>query len=172
MSRARCFVFVGVSLDGFLAGPGDELDWLKPFEGEEHGYAEFFASVDTLVVGRRTYDVVRDFEAWPYAGKRCVVLTHRPIQALHGEEVSAEAPEALIARLSAEGARNIYVDGGIVIRSFLAAGLVDEMTVTVVPMILGSGVPLFTQGGRTRALSLIESRAFPRGLVRLRYAPA
>jgi dihydrofolate reductase len=172
VNRARCFVFVGMSLDGFLAGPGDDLGWLKPFEGEEHGYAEFFASVDTLVVGRRTYDVVRGFESWPYSGKRCVVLTHRPLKPLHGEEPSSEAPGPLVARLSSEGARTIYVDGGIVIRQFLAADLVDELTVSVVPMVVGNGVPLFAQGGRPHALSLIESRAYPSGLVRLRYRRA
>lgn len=172
MSSVLCSVFVGVSLDGFLARRNDGLDWLKPFEAEEHGYAQFFASVDALVIGRRTYDVVRGFDEWPYAGKRCLVLTHRPLESAHGEEPCTLPPADVVAHLDNGGAKRIYVDGGAVIRQFLDADLVDDLTISIVPVVLGDGLPLFAPGGRERALSLVESREYPSGLVRLRYRRA
>src|SRR5574341_1149226 len=84
-ARVRVSVFVGVSIDGFIAREDGSLDYLKPFEGEDHGYEEFMRSVDALVVGRSTYETVLGFDAWPWEGKRVVVLTHRPIVAGHGE---------------------------------------------------------------------------------------
>ncbi len=122
-SRPRVSVFMGTSLDGFIAGPGGSLAFLEPFEksGEDYGFPAFFESVDGLVIGRNTYETVLGFEAWPYGQKRVVVLTHRPATAQHGEEFSAEEPTALAERLGREGLRHVYVDGGAVVRAFLRA---------------------------------------------------
>src|SRR5262245_61079136 len=120
-----------MSLDGYIARPDGGLDWLSRFENEEHGYREFFASIDALVVGRNTDDVVLGFGMWPYAGKRCVVLSHRPAEARHGEEFCAGPARPLIERLGREGVRRVYVDGGVVIREFLRERLIDEMTVSI-----------------------------------------
>jgi dihydrofolate reductase len=110
---------------------------------------------------------VLGFDAWPYAGKRVIVMTHRPLAARHGEESFAGTPAALVARLAAAGTRRVYVDGGDVIRQFLAAGLIDDLTLSIIPVLLGDGVPLF--GGAAHGLRLEGTHAFDSGLVQLRY---
>jgi dihydrofolate reductase len=170
-ARARCSVYIAVSLDGYIARKDDSLDWLEVVqaEGEDYGYKEFMASVDALVIGRRTYDKVLEFDRWPYDGKRCVVLTHRAIEVGHGEERFDGDQAELLRRLGAEGVRRVYLDGGGAIRSFLARDLVDDLTLSFIPLLLGDGMPLFGSGGMERLLELEESRAFPSGLVQVRY---
>lgn len=158
-----------MSLDGFIAGPGGALDWLKPFEGTEHGYQAFFDSVDAVVIGRATYDVVLAFEAWPYRGKRLYVLTHRPPTSRHGEVFLAGPPEAVVARLAEDGVRQAYVDGGAVVSQFLAAGLVDDLTLTLVPVVLGDGIRLFQAPLPERLFGLVGAQTYPSGLVQVRY---
>jgi dihydrofolate reductase len=166
-------VFVGISLDGFLARADGSLDWLTPFAGEDHGYDAFIASVDTLVIGRGTYDFVLGMlatgEKWPYSGKRCAVMTHRPIAGKNGETACSGEPAALLEQLAREGAKHVYVDGGVVIRSFLAAGLIDEMTISVAPKLIGTGLPLFGGVAIESGLALEGVRAFKNGLAQLRY---
>jgi len=161
--------FIAISLDGFIARPDGGLDWLDPFHDEEHGYGAFFAGVDAVVIGRGTYDTVLGFPAWPYGEKRVIVCTHRPGRSVHGEELWAGPPRALADRLEGEGVRRIYVDGGALIRGFLQERLVDELTINVIPLVLGSGRPLFTSGLPEVSLQLLESRSFPSGKVQLRY---
>ena len=173
MTRPRTSTFVGVSLDGFLARSDGSVDWLKPYEGEEHGFHAFFDSVDTVVFGRRTYEFVLQMLgeglAWPYPGKRCVVMTHRPIEPRNQERAFAGEPKALLDELEAEGAKHVYVDGGVVIRSFLSAGLLDQLTVSVVPCLLGAGFPLFGGVKRESGLALEHATSFKNGLAQMRY---
>jgi dihydrofolate reductase len=158
-----------MSLDGYIAGPNDDLSWLDRFD-EEHGYTEFFASIDALLIGRRTYDVVCGFPSWPYEGKRVHVMTHHPVAARHGERFVTGTPTELLAELS--DAQRIYLDGGAVVRQFLAAGLVDDLTISLIPTILGDGVRLFERGAPGPALELVGSQQFKAGLVQLRYRTA
>ena len=167
--RIQFGIFVGASLDGFIAREDGGLDWLKPFEGEEHGYAGFMSSIDALVIGRGTYDTVLAFPEWPYAGKRVVVCTRRPAEAAHGEEFWSGSPRALAEKLDGEGVKRVYLDGGALISSFLREGLVDELTVSVVPIILGGGLPLFSGAMPQLSLRLLGAKSFPSGLVQLRY---
>jgi dihydrofolate reductase len=172
-ARPRCSVYIATSLDGYIARPDGGLDWLSRFEqsGEDYGYKAFFDSVDALVIGRKTYDVVLAFEKWPYEDKRCIVVTHAvPTGAAtpkHGETFHSGPLEVLLDRLAGEGVRRIYVDGGALIRSFLGADLVDDVTLSVIPVLLGAGIPLF--GGVERRMTLASSRSFPSGLVQLCY---
>jgi dihydrofolate reductase len=168
--QVRFAVFIATSLDGFIARPDGGLDWLKPFESEEHGYGAFSAVVDALVIGRGTYDTVLGFSEWPYAGKRVIVCTTRPARPTHGEELWSGAPRALAERLDRERVRRVYLDGGALIRSFLREDLVDELTLNIVPIILGAGLPLFASGLPELRLRLVEARSFPSGLVQLRYS--
>lgn len=164
-------VFIATSLDGFIARPDGRIDWLSSVEqpGEDYGYQRFFDSVDVLVTGRNTYDTVLGFNEWPYKGKRCVVLTHRPPEARHGETFYAGDPVMLMEDLAREGVRRVYVDGGQVVSAFLEHELVDEITISILPVLLGEGIPLFKGDARERRLVLEESRAFPKGLVQVRY---
>ncbi len=162
-------VFIATSLDGYIARAGGGLDWLDPFHGEEHGYGDFFAGVDALVIGRGTYDTVLAFPEWPYGSKRVIVCTARPASPRHGEEIWSGKPGALAERLGREGVRRVYLDGGALISSFLREGLVDELTINLIPIILGSGIPLFTSGLPEIPLRLVESKSYPSGLVQMKY---
>lgn len=168
-------VFIACSLDGFIAGPDDDLSWLPADTGEDHGFDAFLAATGALLMGRATYDVVEGFDGpWPYGDTPVLVATTRPltpkVQAVRA--VAGTPHELLAAATEAAGDRGVYLDGGTLIRAFLDAGLVDELTVTVVPVVLGAGAPLFAGVTRRRALRLISQRAFPSGLVQLVYRPA
>lgn len=172
MPRPRVSVFLGLSLDGFIAGPGGDLSWLEEYSTdppEATGYADLLHDVDALVVGRNTYDVVRGFEAWPYPGKRVVVLTHRALSPLHGEEPFDGPLPPLLERLAGQGVRHVYLDGGAAVRQGLRAGVVDSLTLSWVPVVLGQGVPLFEAGLPRLGLRLEGSRILPSGLVQARY---
>jgi dihydrofolate reductase len=170
-ARARCSVFIATSLDGFIARPDGRIDWLSVVArpGEDYGYRRFFGTVDTMVIGRKTYEAALAFGDWPYAGKRCVVMSRSALGPKHGAEVYSGAPEPLVDRLTSEGAKRIYVDGGSVIRQFIAAGLVTDMVVSIVPVLLGDGIPLFGPSGPEVRLELVESRSFKSGLAQLEY---
>lgn len=172
MQRPRCSVFIATSLDGYIARPDGTFDFLSIVErpGEDYGFADFFATVDALVVGRNTYQTALGFPEWPYAGKRCIVLTHREAPSVHGEQFFSGAAPALVEQLALAGAQRLYVDGGAVIRDFLAAGLIDDMTLSVVPVLLGRGIPLFGAEVPEQRLKLESSQAYASGLVQLRYA--
>jgi dihydrofolate reductase len=171
MPRPATAAFLGMSLDGFIAGPNDELDWLERGGGppEDHGYAAFFASVDALLIGRRTWEVVRGFPSWPYGEKPVHVLSHRPGEGRHGERFLSGPPEAVLEALGAAGVRRVYLDGGRVVSGMLAAGLLDELTVSILPVVIGRGIRLFEAAGPERWLTLESSRAFAGGMVQLRY---
>jgi dihydrofolate reductase len=127
-------VFVGTSLDGFIARRNGDFDFLPTGGGEPHGYKEFIASVDALVIGRKTFEKVLTLEAWPYADKRVVVLSSRPVDmtAVRGGVVEQMAgpPAEIVSRLAASGAHHLYVDGGVTIQRFLQAGLIQRLIIT------------------------------------------
>jgi dihydrofolate reductase len=140
-SMPVCSVFCGVSLDGFLARPDGDLDWMKgSAEGDagagDHGYETFIAGIDTLVWGRKTFEKVMTFDQWYHGDKRVVVLSSRPLDLgparQRGGRVSG-SPADIVARLGATGANNIYVDGGITIQAFLRAGLIRRLIVASCP---------------------------------------
>ncbi len=138
-------VFIGTSLDGFIARLDGDLDWLtdNDLDMGSTGYEEFFASVDALVVGRNTYETVVGFGEWPYAGKRVLVLS-RTLGDVNSPATSVHADLAeVVAILEAEGARRVYVDGGRTIQAFLREGLIQELTISRAPVLIGSGIPLF-----------------------------
>jgi dihydrofolate reductase len=166
-------VFVGTSLDGFIARLNGDFDFLPAGGGEPHGYAEFMASVDVLIIGRNTFDQISRFDAWPYAGKRVVVLTHRPIEpiALQGAsfDVMSGLPTEIIAALEADGASHGYIDGGETIQEFLRAGLIQSLTITRVPVLIGEGIPLFGVLPRDTRLRHVATTSYASGLVKSEY---
>jgi dihydrofolate reductase len=168
----QCSVFIATSLDGFIARSDGGLDWLSLVEmaGEDYGYGRFAASVDALIMGRNTYDTALGFDAWPYTGKRVIVLTHRDIEPRHGEEPRACGDlNQLVDELANAGVHRVYIDGGNVIRQFLAAGLVDDLTLSIIPSVLGGGRPLFGELGAELVLHLESTQSWPSGLAQLRY---
>lgn len=167
-------VFVGTSVDGFIARRNGDLDFLPEGGGEPHGYDEFIASVDAIVIGRNTFEKVLTFEAWPYGEKRVVVLSSRPVGvAAAGKgavEWMAGPPAEIVSRLAASGARHLYVDGGITIQRFLRAGLVDRLIITRVPVLIGEGIPLFGELPQDVRLRHVATRQYASGLVTSEYA--
>lgn len=171
MSKVR--VFIASSLDGFIAGPNDELDWLPSTNSEvEDTFTPFMAGVGALLMGRRTFEVARGFDGpWPYGDTPVLVTTK---QTLVGAPPSVSGVNGDVSTLvtlakAAAGERDVYVDGGTLIRSVLDAGLIDEMTVTLVPIVLGRGVPLFGGCSQRHALDLVSSRPIGGGLVQVTY---
>jgi len=167
-------VFVGTSVDGFIARRNGDFDFLPADGGEPHGYDEFMATVDALVIGRNTFEKVLTFPIWPYGKKRVVILSSRPVDlsAVRGgvvEQMSGE-PAEIVAKLASTGADHLYVDGGITIQRFLRAGLVHRLTVTQVPVLVGDGVPLFGPLLRDVRLKHIATHQYPSGLVKSEYA--
>jgi dihydrofolate reductase len=168
----KASVFVGTSLDGFIARTDGALDFLPAGGGEPHGYDEFMASVDALVIGRKTYETVLAFDAWPYGKKPVFVLSSRALPAAPADAIvehMAGPPAEIVARLSARGVRHAYVDGGITIQSFLRAGLIQRLIVTRVPVLIGSGIPLFGPTTSDIALKHIGTRQYASGLVQSEY---
>ncbi|MFZ0285047.1 MAG: dihydrofolate reductase family protein [Terriglobales bacterium] len=166
-------VFIGTSVDGFIARPNGDLDFLPEGGGEPHGYPEFMASVDALVIGRKTFETVLAFPEWPYGGKRVIVLSSRPIDfsTVRGGTVEQMAgpPADILSKLAAGGVRHIYVDGGVTIQRFLRAGLVHRLIITRVPVLIGEGIPLFGALPRDVRLHHVATQCYPSGLVKSEY---
>ena len=166
-------VFVGTSVDGFIARPNGDLDFLPEGGGEPHGYNEFIASVDAIVIGRKTFEKILTFGAWPYGDKRVVVLSSRPVDlsATGGGVVEQMAgpPADIVSRLAVRGAQHLYVDGGVTIQGFLRAGLIQRLIITRVPVLIGEGVPLFGSLPRDIRLRHVSTRHYPSGLVQSEY---
>jgi dihydrofolate reductase len=169
-------VFVGTSLDGFIARPNGAFDFLPAGGGEPHGYDEFIASVDAIVMGRKTFETVLALGPWPYGKKRVVVLSSRPVDlsAVSGGVVEqmAGTPAEIVSKLAASGAHNLYIDGGITIQEFLRAGLIQRIVITRVPVLIGEGIPLFGPLPGDIRLRHIATRQYPSGLVSSEYLVA
>jgi len=154
--------YVAASLDGFLATPDGGIDWLKPYEGgeEDYGYGEFYASIEAVLLGRATYEKCLEFPHWPYAGKPYWVFSR----------ANGNTPAAVVAELRARGLRRAWlVGGGKLAAAFRAERLITEHIVSIVPVLLGAGIPLFDGPAPRDALRLKSSRSYPSGIVQLRY---
>ena len=176
--QPECAVFVGVSLDGFIARPNGDLDWLMGEGGgdsAEYGYNDFIADIDAIVMGRNTFQKVLTFDKWYYDNKRVVVLSHRRLdlsaaQARGGTvEQMAGSPEEIVAKLAASGASRLYVDGGITIQQFLRAGLIHRLIISRLPVLIGEGIPLFGALPHDIRLNHIATRTFSGGMVQSEY---
>jgi len=172
-------VYIATSLDGFIARTDGALDWLDEANatvptGEDCGFGAFIGAVDILVMGRKTYQQVVSFGQWPYGSTPVHVLSSRsikfPAQLPDTVTGSSETVRALYDRLCREGVQHVYLDGGATIRGFLTEGLVDEITITTIPVLLGEGRPLFGPLKHDVALELIESQSFDFGFVQSKYS--
>ena len=170
-------VFIGTSVDGFIARPSGQLDFLPLDGGEPHGYTEFFASIDALVIGRNTYETVLAFPEWPYGDKRVIVLSSRPLDFARLRATNSKAsvdqmsgtPAEVVAQLEKRGIRHAYIDGGITVQQFLRAGLIRRLIITRVPVLIGQGIPLFGTLPRDIRLKHIATQSYSSGLVKTEY---
>ncbi len=167
----RVRVFIACSLDGFIAGEGDDLSWL-PASPEDHGYDAFMADIGALLIGRGTFDVASGFDPWPYGDRPVLVATTRSL-VVPGptvREVSGPIAELVAEARHAAGERDVYLDGGNLIRQALDADLIDELTVTFIPVVLGAGHPLFAGVSHRRHFELLGHRVVS-GLLQGTYRP-
>ena len=167
-------VFIATSLDGFIAREDGGLDWL-PEAPEPHGYDEFMATVDAVVMGRKTFEIVLGFGAWPFT-KPVIVLSSTLTEIVAPDGAVCEAmsgtPREIVERLTERGMTHLYIDGGVTIQRFLEAGLIQRMTITRIPVLLGSGIPLFGPLSRDVRWEHIATRAYPSGIVQSEYVLA
>ena len=170
-------VYIATSLDGFIAREDGDLDWLhqggsRP-EHEDFGYKAFFDTVDALVMGRNTYEIVRAFDKWPYGKKPVIVLTHKrlKIPAKIAKTVSTMSGpvDKVLERLEQAGYKHLYVDGGVTIQRFLGAGAIQRLIITRIPVLIGKGIPLFGPLDDDIRLKHVATRSYPQGLVQSEY---
>ena len=171
-------VFIATSLDGYVADAQGRIGWLLDFtrqvpEGEDCGYQDFLAGMDALVIGRRALEQALCFPEWPY-GDKPVFVVCRELQSLPAAVPSSvtletRSPRELALHLQKLGYRHAFLDDEQLIRNCLQHGLVETLTLTTVPVLLGDGVPLFGRGGVTLTLQLESCQAYPFGFVQSRY---
>jgi len=170
--------FVATSLDGFIARKDGNIDWLnrqnkQEFELQDFGYSNFINSIDVIIMGRKTFEQVLTFDKWPFEKKEVIVLGSKNIKISktlsNTVKISKESPENLINMLSNIGIRNIYVDGGLTIQSFILAHLLDEITITLVPILLGDGISLFGPLIKDVQLQNLKTTTFNSGFVQIKY---
>jgi dihydrofolate reductase len=175
--RPLISVYITMSIDGYIAREDGGLDWLDPAGGldldrargfdEDYGLQQLLNSIDGLIIGRKTYEVASTVPD-PYPGKRVVVLSNS-LDSAPGMELYRGDLLTLVAKLHREGIKHIWVDGGSTISQFLSLELVDKMTLSIMPIMLGSGIPLFHVIGKEVSCRLISSQAYRSGLVQLHY---
>ncbi|TFG72423.1 MAG: dihydrofolate reductase [Anaerolineales bacterium] len=174
----QCSVYIAVSLDGYIAREDGDINWLhNPLyttdDAGDFGYSAFIAGIDTLVMGRNTFEKVLSFGEWPYGTLPVVVLSTRHISLPHHltdrVRVLDCVPESLVAKLQSEGIQHIYVDGGQTIQRFVKASLINDITLTFIPILLGKGIPLFGSLEIEVPLLLKNSQAFSNGFVQSTY---
>ena len=168
-------VYIATSLDGFIARPDGDIDWLPVGDsgtGEDYGYHAFMDTVDVIVMGRGTYEKVLTFGQWPYR-KPVVVLSSRALTFPPAVPATVESmsgsPSDVVARLEARGMQHAYIDGGVTIQGFLGAGLIQRIIITRIPVLIGTGLPLFGPVSRDIPLRHVTTRSYENGLVQSEY---
>ena len=174
----KASVYIATSLDGFIARRDGSIDWLNEAHslvpaGEDCGFQAFMDSVDTLIMGRKTFEQVLSFGQWPYGNTPVVVLSHHPVSIpshlRDAVSASAESPRVLLDRLGRDGVAHVYVDGGRTIQGFLAEGLIDEITTTTIPVALGDGLPLFGPMSHDLKFTHVNTKTYDFGFVQTTY---
>lgn len=176
MEKRKVKVYIAVSLDGYIAHSDGNIDWLDSVArpDEDYGYAAFIETIDTVIMGRKTYEKVLSFGGeFPHAGRDCYVLTRTervPDGQVHF--YSGTAGE-LLDQIRRQPGKDIFIDGGSeAIDFFRKKDLIDSYTVSIIPILLGEGIPLFKESKKERPLKLVEATTFDSGLVQLTYEPA
>ncbi|WHN64656.1 dihydrofolate reductase family protein [Cysteiniphilum sp. QT6929] len=172
-------VFIATSLDGYVARVNGDIDWLMKFNAslpadEDCGYADFISAIDTIVLGKNSFNKVLEFDQWPYANKRVIIMARSdvlvPDVLKNKVSVFSGTPKELVRSLNVKDANNLYIDGALIIQSFLNEGLIDELIVTVIPTLLGEGKSLFGRVNQDINLRLIDVKKYDFDAVQLKYA--
>jgi dihydrofolate reductase len=170
------YVYIAASIDGYIATPDGGVDWLHEVpnpDNDDYGYSEFVESIDALVMGRNTFEKVLTFGEWPYQKKVFVLsssLTQIPEELKGSVEILCGSLSEVLSEIEIQGFRNLYIDGGKLIQSLLSEDRIDELIVTRIPVILGSGIPLFGKLRATLRFKHIDTTIHNNALVQSRYA--
>ena len=171
--KMKVTLYIAASVDGYIAGPGREIDWLSVVDqpGEDYGYYQFYDSIDALVMGSKTYELPDGEAEWPYPGKPSFVFSRQDMKTNRDDVTFVSDPvENVVGRLRSQEFQHVWlIGGGELIRSFLAQGLIDEDIILFLPIILGAGIPLFPPANPQQRLELISSRQFESGLIQAHY---
>ncbi|HMW08452.1 MAG TPA: dihydrofolate reductase family protein [Leptospiraceae bacterium] len=169
-------VYIATSLDGFIARMNGDIEWLTsagiPGDTEDYGYYSFTESIDAIVMGRNTLEKVLSFPEWPYSKKVFILsntLKSLPETAKDKAELFSGDLKTLKEKLELNSFKRIYIDGGKTIQSFLREGLVTDLTITRIPVLIGSGLPLFSSLSKDIKLKHIETKSYPSGFVQSKY---
>lgn len=171
--QRKLFLFIAMSTDGYIATADGDLQFLSAVdkEGEDYGYGAFIRQIDTVIVGRKTYDKVLSMGIdWPHGDKKSYILSRTPRKPIGNIQFYSEDITALVNTLKAEKGRHIFCDGGAdIIHQLMLGDLIDEYIISIIPVMLGSGIPLFSAGRSVVPLKLVACRYFEKGLVQLHY---
>lgn len=173
MQQRELILYIAASLDGFIAKPDGDIGWLSRVEAppEDYGYAEFVKTVDTVVMGRKTWEKVLGFGIpWPHAGRKCYVLSKTRTGSDENVEFFSGDVADLLTRIRKNEGAHIFCDGGAeLVRELVQRDLIDRYVISIIPVLLGDGIPLFRPGRPEQNLTLVKSIAFPSGLAQLHY---
>lgn len=171
ISRPKVSIYIACSIDGYIARSDGDLEWLHYGHSgdEDYGFKEFTRTIDAVIMGRNTYEVVAGFDEWAYKGKRVIVLSRTLKNVRNEAELFSGELTELLAKLYDENITHVWIDGGVTVSKFLEAGLVDEMTISLIAMVLGSGIPLFGAMNQEHKCRLLSTHSYPSGLVQLKY---
>ena len=173
MPNRKVILYIATSLDGYIAKPNDDLSFLSIVEqeGQDYGYVDFINTVDTVILGRKTYDwVLSKVQEFPNAEKETYVITRSPKPNIGNIKFYSVNLKELVLKLKREDGRDIFIDGGAeIVNALLHENLIDEFYISIIPILIGSGVRLFQDGRPEQHLKLIDSKQFDTGLVQLHY---
>jgi len=169
--------FIATSLDGYIARTNGDINWLMEADNssgkEDYGYKKFSTTVDCMVMGRNSMEMVMSFPNWPYEDKRVIVLSKTlktiPAQLQGKIELYSGSLKQLVTELKNDGSKRVYIDGGKTIQSFINEGLLTDITITKIPVLLGEGLPLFGKTRHDIKLKHIESKSYSSGFVQSSY---
>lgn len=172
----KVILYIAASLDGYIAKPNDDLNFLSIVQkdGEDYGYADFINSVDTVILGRKTYDwVMTQVPEFPHADKNSYIITRTARPAIGKTQFYTGNLKDLVLKLKSEKGKNIFIDGGAeIVNEFLKENLIDEFIISVIPILVGSGTRLFKDGRPEQTLKLLSTKQFEKGLTQLHYTRA
>jgi dihydrofolate reductase len=172
-TNRKVILYIAVSLDGYIAKPNDDLGFLSIVEqeGQDYGYAEFIKTVDTVIVGRKTYDKVMSMGFdFPYADKDAYIITRTPRPNIGSVKFYSDNLKSLVDNLKSGSGKDIFCDGGAeIVNELLKDDLVDEFIISVIPILVGNGIKLFKDGRPEQRLELISAKQFDKGLAQLHY---
>ena len=169
----KVILYIATSLDGYIAKPNDDLSFLSIVQqdGEDYGYADFVKSVDTVILGRKTYDwVMTQVPEFPHADKNSFIITRTARPRIGKTNFYTDNLKDLILRLKNEQGKNIFIDGGAeIVNELLNQTLIDEFIISIIPILVGNGTKLFKDGRPEQKLELISTKQFDKGLTQLHY---